>query len=56
MKKEIIHYSRFIFPTESACGLELGNELGIVLHSNTIDRKQVTCKNCLRKIQKDAKG
>ena len=47
---------RFISGQEAYCGRRLNDGPGsIILLANTIDRKSVTCKNCLRKMQKDTK-
>lgn len=55
MKAETIHYSRFISSTEAYCGVKLNDGPGTInLRSHTILRKDVTCKNCRRKIQKDS--
>ncbi len=55
MKNETIHYSRFISSTEACCGVKLNDGPGTVnLHSYHFIQKEVTCKKCLRKIQKDA--
>jgi hypothetical protein len=55
--KNTIHYSRFINGTEAYCGVKLNDGPGTInLHSHHFIQKEVTCKNCLRKIQKDAKG
>jgi hypothetical protein len=56
-KQDVIHHSRFLAGSESTCGLKLNDGPGTVnLHSHHFIQKAVTCKNCLRKLQKDAKG
>ena len=55
--KNTIHYQRFYDDTESYCGVELHGGSGTTIKRNhTVYRNQVTCKNCRRKIQKDAKA
>jgi hypothetical protein len=55
--RKTIHYQRLYNDTEAYCGATLHEGGGTTIQRNhTIFRNQATCKNCRRKIQKDAKG
>jgi len=57
MKKETIHFARFINSEEAYCGTKLTDATGnVYVRSNTVLRSDVTCTRCRRKIQRDAKG
>lgn len=56
MKKETIHYSRFLSGYIAHCGIKLNDGPGTInLHSHTLNSRDVNCKNCLRIIQKNIK-
>lgn len=57
MKKETVHFARFIRSEEAYCGTKLTDATGdVYARINTVLRSDVTCTRCLRRIKQDAKA